>query len=368
MKFNNVLLFVITLCLFSCGNSATQTETVGEKRRQAINKEEDLATQERKRFLINKEEDIATQERKVLLNWQSNYEMFDDELSELLTDLILSDKASMDYPFQVLCDSTSLHVARSKDGKLCLYSWVTNKGGTMLDYDNAFKYESNGKIKAFKKCPWYYDDAENYMGPPQEGEVYDTYYRKIFTVRIDGETFYLVNTFNQYSSGRGIETICAYTIEDDRLKTVELFKTNKEILDFILIDYDFITWANAMGGIRKSLDYLFSLEEETNTLYVPLVNNANCPDCITGRYLCYQLKGKYFEYVGVSGGYWLHPSLHEFQYLVKIVETDKFRVRIDCIGKDEYRYALWDVNKKMSSQPDLVLEGDKVEWSDRVGG
>ncbi|RKR10248.1 hypothetical protein C8C83_1921 [Flavobacterium sp. 90] len=51
----------------------------------------------------------------------------------------------------------------------------------------------------------------------------------------------------------------------------------------------------------------------------------------------------------------LHPSIAYFQVPVYILETSKFRIRIDDIGKENYRYASWSINKSMSDKPDLVI-------------
>jgi hypothetical protein len=55
----------------------------------------------------------------------------------------------------------------------------------------------------------------------------------------------------------------------------------------------------------------------------------------------------------------LHPSLLKYKEPVCILETKKFRIRIDDLG-DNYRYASWPINKTMSEKPDLVLEEGEI--------
>ncbi len=55
----------------------------------------------------------------------------------------------------------------------------------------------------------------------------------------------------------------------------------------------------------------------------------------------------------------LHESIQEFKKPVKILETAKYRIRIDKLGNENYRYASWPIQKKMSDKPDLVLENGK---------
>jgi hypothetical protein len=51
----------------------------------------------------------------------------------------------------------------------------------------------------------------------------------------------------------------------------------------------------------------------------------------------------------------VHESLSEFKSPVYILETSKFRIRIDDLGKGNYRYASWPIKKSMMEKPDLIL-------------
>lgn len=63
----------------------------------------------------------------------------------------------------------------------------------------------------------------------------------------------------------------------------------------------------------------------------------------------------------------LHLSIAKFEVPVCILETSKFRIRIDDLGKDNYRYASWSIKKTMSDEPDLVITNGK--WvADGSGG
>lgn len=63
----------------------------------------------------------------------------------------------------------------------------------------------------------------------------------------------------------------------------------------------------------------------------------------------------------------LHTSLQEFAAPDLIMETSKFRVRIDEMPDGTYRYASWGINKQMSDQPDLILKNGMLEF-DGSGG
>ncbi|TDP04210.1 hypothetical protein [Flavobacterium sp. 245] len=53
----------------------------------------------------------------------------------------------------------------------------------------------------------------------------------------------------------------------------------------------------------------------------------------------------------------LHSSVAFFQKPICILETSKFKIRIDNLGHENYRYASWSINKKMIEEPDLVING-----------
>ncbi|MDR7369827.1 hypothetical protein [Flavobacterium aquidurense] len=56
----------------------------------------------------------------------------------------------------------------------------------------------------------------------------------------------------------------------------------------------------------------------------------------------------------------LDPSIAFFQKPICILETSKFRIRIDNLGNENYRYASWSINKAMSEKPDLIIMGGKL--------
>ena len=52
----------------------------------------------------------------------------------------------------------------------------------------------------------------------------------------------------------------------------------------------------------------------------------------------------------------LHPSIKEYKQPIHILETTKFRIRIDDLGNGKYRYTSWSINNKMSEKPDIILD------------
>lgn len=51
----------------------------------------------------------------------------------------------------------------------------------------------------------------------------------------------------------------------------------------------------------------------------------------------------------------LDSSIAFFQKPICVLETDKFRIRIDNLGNENYRYVSWPIGKTMSEKPDLII-------------
>jgi hypothetical protein len=56
----------------------------------------------------------------------------------------------------------------------------------------------------------------------------------------------------------------------------------------------------------------------------------------------------------------LDPSIAFFQTPVCILQTAQFKIRIDNLGNNNYRYASWSIKKDMTEKPDLVINGGKL--------
>jgi len=52
----------------------------------------------------------------------------------------------------------------------------------------------------------------------------------------------------------------------------------------------------------------------------------------------------------------LYTSLKNYKKPIYILETSKYRIRIDYLGGLNYRYACWPIEREMSEKPDLVIE------------
>lgn len=63
----------------------------------------------------------------------------------------------------------------------------------------------------------------------------------------------------------------------------------------------------------------------------------------------------------------LYQSLRNFVKPVLEWETSKFRIRVDAIENDQFRYAAWPVSRSTREKPGIILSGGRME-SEGSGG
>jgi len=63
----------------------------------------------------------------------------------------------------------------------------------------------------------------------------------------------------------------------------------------------------------------------------------------------------------------VNAAISNFKEPVAILETSKFRIRIDDLGNNNYRYVSWSIKKKMTDSPDLIIEKG-IFVADGTGG
>lgn len=56
----------------------------------------------------------------------------------------------------------------------------------------------------------------------------------------------------------------------------------------------------------------------------------------------------------------LHPSLKQFVKPICVLETSRYRIRIDELKSGKYRYASWRLNQKMIEPPELIVENGEM--------
>lgn len=160
----------------------------------------------------------------------------------------------------------------------------------------------------------------------------------------NGKTIYLAERLNY-----GVYSIAAFTNSNGKYVEEKAFKVRKSYQS-VINSVKYVDWISSdpNGGF-------FAFNKSDNTLYVPLINE----DLVgSDRYIIYQFDGQHFVRKGTDAGYWLHPSLHSFDYLFAIGRTKDHLVRLDQMEDGSIRYAAWSSKKTMKDKPSIILFAD----------
>ena len=171
-----------------------------------------------------------------------------------------------------------LRIVTSKDGRLRIFSWDRQTGGTMHDYDNVFQYRSSGG----KVLSWSESDAEDAAG---------AFYHEIFQLNARSGPIYLaVSTFVGSTSLRG-ESIRAIRINGSVLDTdAKLIRTGSGLQSSISFGYDLFSQLD-----RKDRR-LFTFDQSKKSFSFPMIiEDEKTPQGrVTNKLITYRFNGSYF--------------------------------------------------------------------------
>ena len=187
--------------------------------------------------------------------------------------------AILKYSFPAL--QKKMSIATSKDGRLRIYSWDSEMGGTMHDYYSVYQYQG----KSGKVHTWQEVRGENYgVG---------AFYHDIFEVKTNKGRIYLpVSTFIGSTSLNG-QSISAVKIVGERLvPRVKIFRTTKGLSEGISFEDDFFTVVDRPERPIK----LFSFHEKKKEFRFPVViaDDKDTQGRVTDKFITYRFNGKYF--------------------------------------------------------------------------
>ncbi|GAB3988264.1 hypothetical protein GCM10028807_10540 [Spirosoma daeguense] len=201
-----------------------------------------------------------------------------------LVKVLKENPATLAYPFKKLVSKANCYINTSADGKFRIYSWDTWTGGTMRLYNEIYQWSDNSKI--FTKVLKYV---------AEEGDA-GSFCSKIYTVNINHKNYYLAISNSIYSTRDALQSISVFTIDNGKLNdSVELFKTRTEKLNSIRVEYNFFS---VVDRSERPVE-LISYDEKRKIVYVAVVDEQGT---VSTRNLLYQLKGNYFEYIGIETG------------------------------------------------------------------
>lgn len=184
------------------------------------------------------------------------------------------------YPFEYSENRAELKIIETPDHMIRAYS-------LFLPYQNSttfIQYKVNDTIKLIK-----YPSLHNPPVPENNGAIINI----TQLIGSDDKKRYLIDYISDTGMPREIpHTLTLCRINDGILKSYPGFHSCRDTLTDIHIyleTYHSDEWINA--------DRMFSYDNPSKKLYIPLLNEDNVFD---GRYLIYKFDGKIFNYAGVE--------------------------------------------------------------------
>jgi hypothetical protein len=189
--------------------------------------------------------------------------------------------STLEHKFPKL--SEMMYIATSADGRLRIYSWDTEAGGTMHFFDNVFQYQgADGKVYA--------------KGNDLEDEDAGGFYSDIYTLATKRGTVYIGRFNSILSTSYAFQSAHAFRIEKNSLNDkYKIFKTGSGMQNSIGFAYDFFSVVDRPERPVR----LFVYDEAKKELKIPVViEDEEIPQGrITDRFIIYRFTGKYFEKV-----------------------------------------------------------------------
>jgi hypothetical protein len=201
-----------------------------------------------------------------------------DKANDALRDILVRNGRRLDilqYAFPGLKDE--MDVATSKDGKLRIYSWDLQTGGTMHDYASVFQCQGNSGA-VYSWIPK--DDDESGGG----------YYTQIFQVSSKSGPVYLATSTSVAEGRLRSQSIQVVKINGDNLDTAaKLIRTKSGLQNSVGFAYD----PSSLGDRSERL-ILFDAVKQTFRFPVVIEDSEYENGRVTNRFITYRFDGQYF--------------------------------------------------------------------------
>lgn len=183
------------------------------------------------------------------------------------------------YAFKKLKDR--MFVATSADGKLRVYSWDTDTGGTMHDYASVYQYQGkSGKVYAWSD----YGEGED------GGGAFTT---EIFDVPAKTGTIYLLTSTFIASTSLNGQSISSMKIDGERLdRKARLIKTASGLTNNVGFEYDFFTVVDRPERPIKL--FKFNAAKKEFSFPVVIEDEKTPQGRVTDKMITYRFNGTYF--------------------------------------------------------------------------
>lgn len=180
------------------------------------------------------------------------------------------------YAFPKL--TAEMDVATSQDGKLRIYSWDTQTGGTMHFNDCVFQYQgSSGRV-------------QTWVFPKTNESDAGAAYSRIFQASSQSGPIYLANSMFIAQGSTHMQTIEAFRILGDRLEVKpKVIKTRSNLTNMISFEYNPFTLDD-----RNEND-LVSFDAKAVSFRFPVVLAEDAGSGrVTSRSITYKFNGTHF--------------------------------------------------------------------------
>lgn len=262
---------------------------------------------------------------------------------EMFKSLVKSDERTLKYDFNL----SEIDEISSPDGSVKLYNWIHgNYATTGEDSDGILTYLSNGQYT-------YQESKKSDDGTHELIVLTDTY--RIETVTLtEGNTVFLFFARHRVAVCR-CEWVTAYILSGSSIEPYHLFNFEGELTSTI-------ERISSSGGY-----YNGGLEYNNGSLLVPQEGHyhfdysAAVP---SGYKDIYKFNGQRFIYTEAQYDEEvpLNIKLRNFKYNVVCLEFLPWKIRIDYMPDDTYRYASWK-DKDMSATPDLIINNGNYRFT-----
>lgn len=276
-------------------------------------------------------------------NGELNY-MSEDFDYNILSKVFMADPSSMEYPFDSICHYANVRLTDSDDGKVRFFTWEEPHFWTMSDYQYIVGYRWNDSVLfQIPKCP---EDQEMCVWNLTE---------KIYTFKDGANAYYFTDdNFREWTSFYS-QCLTANVLTCNGLDEVGLFVDDEGVRSCVSCEYDASYWYHTANH-GEGFDWLNYFDESSNTIYV-----QNTFGYLDDRYYVYKWDGKYFTLVDSDAGSpFINPQLREYEKLVRVLETDRNKIRIDMMRDGSYRYVAWKKGATMLETPELVIGNGRL--------
>lgn len=173
-----------------------------------------------------------------------------------------------------------MFVATSADGKLRVYSWDLETGGTMHDFESVYQYRGkSGKVYTWTET--------------RDDESAGTFCTQIFDVPSANGTIYLTNSTFIGSTSLAGQSIDVVRIDGEKLDTkAKLIRTGSGLKNSISFGYDFFSVVDHPERPVKLV--YFNTAKKEFRFPVVIEDDKTPQGRVTNKFITYRFNGKYF--------------------------------------------------------------------------